>query len=244
MIAKSDWQAVHQQLTAEDQRRLGEPPTAEEMLAYSRGELSGEKEERVRALLVAYPELAQALTEPFPVDGELPDAELERQWASMQQRIHGGRVIRFPYAWTAIAAALAIVFAGLYWQAESKARRLTHELSLPRAVGEATLLLPEGQRGSSNEPRSVTAQGELLALQVPLIGESDYETFRLEIRANDRALWTSNALRIGDDNAFVITVPREFLAPGKYQVIVYGVDGSREERLESYAMRINPAQRK
>lgn len=240
MIAKSHWQAVHEELTAEQQRRLGDPPTAEEMLAYSRGELSGEKEERVRALLIAYPELAQALTEPFPVDGELPDAELERQWASMQQRIHGGRVVRFPYAWTALAAAVAIVFAGLYFQAESKARRLTRELTMPRAAGESSLLLPEGQRGESDGVTTVTAEGDLLALQVPLIGNPDYANFRLEIRSGASALWRSGLMRPSEESTFTLFVPRTFLAPGRYQVVVYGVRGSSEEPLETYAMRVAP----
>lgn len=238
MSAKSDWQAVHQQLTMEEQRRLGDPPTAEEMLAYSRGELSGEKEERVRALLVAYPDLARALTEPFPVDGELADVELERQWASMQQRIHGGRVVRFPYAWTALAAALAIVFAGLYWQAESKVRRMTHELTTPRAIGESTLLLPEGQRGAGGGAVTVNAEGDVLALQVPLMGDVRHTMFRLELRSGERSLWRSNPMRPGDDHSFMIFVPREFLSPGRYQVIVYGIGASGEERLASYAMRM------
>ncbi|HYC60318.1 MAG TPA: hypothetical protein VEK79_12215 [Thermoanaerobaculia bacterium] len=238
MTAKSDWLAVHQQLTEEEQRRLGDPPTVDEMLAYSRGELSGEKEERVRALLVAYPALARALTEPFPVDGGLPDAELDRQWASMQQRIHGGRVFRFPAAWTALAAALALVFAGLYWQAESKARRLTRELSTPRAVGESTLLLPEGQRGVSDGAVTVITEGDVIALRVPLIGEPRYTTFRLEIRSDSRVRWRSNAMRPDADSSFLVFVPREFLSPGKHQIVVYGVGGSSEERIESYVMRV------
>lgn len=239
MIAKSDWDAVHQQMAAEDQHRLGDPPTAEEMLAYSRGELSGEKEERVRELLVAYPELARALTEPFPVDGELSDAELDRQWTSMQERIHGGgRVLQFRYAWTAIAAALAIVFAGLYWQAETKARRLTRELTMPRAAGESTVLLPEGRRGAGDGAVTVTADGDVIALQVPLIGEPRHSTFRLELQSDSRPLWSSKAVRPDRENSFLIFVPREFVKPGRYRVVVYGVNGAGEQQVESYAMRV------
>ena len=72
MITKSDWEAVQQGMTAEDQRRLGEPPTAEEMLAYSRGELSGETAGRVRAWLAGNPDLVRALMEPFPADDAKP----------------------------------------------------------------------------------------------------------------------------------------------------------------------------
>ena len=64
MTTKSDWDAVRQDMTAEQRRKPGEPPAIEEMLAYSRGELSGEDAQRVQAWLAANPEMAQALTQP------------------------------------------------------------------------------------------------------------------------------------------------------------------------------------
>src|SRR5688500_16910631 len=96
MITKSDWQAVHQEMTAEERRKLGEPPTTEEMLAYSHGELSAENVERVKAWLVCNPDMARALMEPFPSDDAKPgdadflsEEELSKRWASLQQSIHG-----------------------------------------------------------------------------------------------------------------------------------------------------------
>jgi hypothetical protein len=234
MIAKTDWQAVQEQLAEDDRQRLGDPPTAEEMLAYSRGELSSADEDRVRAALVADPDLARALTEPFPDHATLPDAELERRWSSMQERIGRGRVLRFPRAWTAIAAALALVFAGLYWQAETKARRLSHELSLPRAAGESNLLYPAAQRGAGDGAVTVTASGEVILLEIPLINAPPHETYRLEIVSGGRAVWTSGALRPGTNESFVVLVPRSFLKPGRYEVVVHGGG----EKLETYAMRV------
>src|SRR5215212_5892851 len=96
MISRSDWKAVHEDMIAEDRRTLGAPPTAEELLAYTRGELAPDEAERIRELLVAYPELAQALTEPFPEEDAkrgdadfLSDEQVAKNWASLQQRIHG-----------------------------------------------------------------------------------------------------------------------------------------------------------
>src|SRR5260370_31105605 len=94
-VEKSDWQAASRELMAEARARLGPPPTAEEMLAYTRGELSEKEEARVRELLVCYPELARSLPEPFPSEGALPgdsdfltDAEVANHWASVQRPTH------------------------------------------------------------------------------------------------------------------------------------------------------------
>ena len=51
MTTKTEWQAVNQALMADDRRRVGEPPAAEEALAYMRGELSEEEAVRVRERL-------------------------------------------------------------------------------------------------------------------------------------------------------------------------------------------------
>src|SRR6185436_10982736 len=105
-----------------------------------------EAAERVRAWLVCNPDLARALMQPFPANDAEPgdpdflsQEELAKHWASLQQRIQvpvttsAFRLLQFPSRWTALAAALALVFAGLYWQAESRARRLDRELHEPRA---------------------------------------------------------------------------------------------------------------
>ncbi|HYO75589.1 MAG TPA: hypothetical protein VE010_03935, partial [Thermoanaerobaculia bacterium] len=71
MTTKAEWQAINRELTAE-QRRTLEPPTAEELHAYFHGELEESEMERVRDLLVAYPDLARMYTEPFPTDEPAP----------------------------------------------------------------------------------------------------------------------------------------------------------------------------
>jgi hypothetical protein len=81
MIMKSDLQAVLDELRTEDRRTRAEPPTAEEMLAYRAGELSGDEEARVRELLICWPELLRALMTPYPDDDDasLPAEVVERQ---------------------------------------------------------------------------------------------------------------------------------------------------------------------
>jgi hypothetical protein len=247
MSSRSDWKAVHEEMTAEDRRRLGEPPTTEEMLAYSRGELGPEEAQRVRALLVCNPELARALMQPFPTEDArpgdadyLPQEEVSKQWQSLQKHIRPkGRVLQFPSAWTALAAALALVFAGLFWQAESKVRQLSTELTQPRAASEEQLLLPDGSRGGSESPTLLTAEGESVLLVVPLINQPQFGDYRLEIIADTRLLWASDSLHPRSNDSFAILVPRAFLKSGKYQVALYGVRaGAPRERLETYSLRV------
>jgi len=249
MNTKSDWQTAHREMTAEERRMLGEPPTAEEMLAYSRGELAAENAARVRVWLVTNPDLARALMEPFPDDDAKPGdrdflshEELSRHWVSLQQRIHdaspAARVFQFPGRWTALAAAIALVFAGLYWQAESKARRLGRELHEPRAL-ESQLLLPDGRRGVE-QATFLTAKGEHLVLDLALFDASRFETYRVEMSEETAGSlpWRSAAIRAADEETLSIDVSRAFLKPGKYRLAVYGIEGGREERLDSYTLRV------
>lgn len=249
MTNDSDWQAVQQEMTAEDRRKLGEPPTAEEMLAYTRGELPAEAAGRVRAWLVCNPDLARALMQPFPSNDAEPgdpdylsQEELAKHWASLQQRIQvpattsAFRLLQFPSRWTALAAALALVFAGLYWQAESKARRLDRELHEPRAL-ESQMLLPDGRRGAE-QATFLTAKGERFVLDLALFNASRFETYRVEMSDEARSPWRSAAIRAADEETLSVDVSRAYLKPGKYRIVVYGIDGAREERLDTYTLRV------
>lgn len=212
MIRKSDLNELMQEMNEEDRRRLGDPPTFDEMLAYTRGELAGADEERVRELMVAYPELARTVTEPF-VPAE------------------PAKVSPFRHAWTALAAVLAIAFAGLYFQAESK-------LTAPRITSSEQVLLPDGRRGV-DEPATLSAQGDSYLLIATLINEQRFPHYRLEIvDAKGTSLWTRSDAQPRNDDTFALVVPRAFLAPGTYQIVVSGVDGVRQEKITSYTVRV------
>jgi hypothetical protein len=254
MTSNSDWQAVQQEMTAEERRKLGEPPTADEMLAYTRGELSGETAGRVRAWLACNPDLARALMQPFPEDDAKPgdpdflsQEELAKHWASLQHRIHdssnasAARVFQFPSRWTALAAAVALVFAGLFWQAESKARRLAGELHDPRAL-ESQMLLPDGRRGEEQQSTPLIAKGDHVVLKLALFDASRFETYRVEMRdenaSSSRLPWRSAAIGAADDETLSINVSRAYLKPGRYRIMVYGIEGVSEKPLDSYALRV------
>ena len=246
MITKSDWQAVHAQLLSERRRRLGDPPTVEEMLAYSRGELSGEEEERVRALLVSYPELLRALNAEFTDDDAqpgdpdyLPEELVARQWNAFQQRIGGrhdagtSRVLQFWRATAAIAAALAVVFGALLWRAQSPPDD-------PRlGVWQEQMLEPEGHRGGTAFVPTLSTNADVFLLALTLLDERQFPGYRVEIVAEGgtRPVWSSPATRPEDDT-FTVIVPRTFLRPGTYNAVIHGVDGARSESLATYAFRV------
>jgi hypothetical protein len=251
MITRTDWQAVHDQLMADERGRLGDPPTAEELLAYTRGELPAEEEARVRHRLVLYPDLVRTLTEPFPIEGAEPgdsdylsDEEFSRHWASMQRRmsrkqpVSGARVLQFWRVAAALAAGLAIVFGTLLWQSFER-------LSAPRLIGGEQVLLPEGHRGAGDELATpLTAAGDNVALVLTLLDARSFDRYRFEIlrRGDSRPIWSAELQRPDETSqSFAIVVPRRFLKPGTYQIVVYGATGNREERLAGYALRV-PAQ--
>jgi hypothetical protein len=247
MITKLDWQAVHAQLLAERRRRLGDPPTVEEMLAYSRGELSQEDEERVRALLVSYPELLRALGADFtdddvqPGDPDyLPEEAVTRQWNDFQKRMGGrggeggaGRVLRFWRATAAIAAALAVAFGVLLSRAQAK-------VDHPRiALWQEKSLEPEGYRGRGDAVPAFSSEFDVFLLTLMLLDERSFSGYRIDIVAegSQRPIWSGEAARPEDDT-FTILVPRTFLAPGTYRAMIRGVDGAHSTPLATYAFRV------
>jgi hypothetical protein len=249
MITKSDLQAVLDDITAEERGKLPEPPTVEEMLAYRRGELSAPHEARVRELLVRFPELLRALATPLPDEPAPGDAdslsvdEIDRRWASLQKRLGTsgeGRLLQFWRAAGAIAAALAVVFGALFWHERS-------ELNKPRAVWDQQDLVPDGgQRGIGDELVTLRAQGDSFLLSALLTNVPPADAYRLEIfdaAANPpRSLWSSDPLPLHPNDTFAILVRRDFLPPGRYRIVVYGVSGARQEPVGSYSLRV-PAEK-
>ena len=104
MIKRAVWEAVYRELIADERKRLGEPPTAETLLAYSQGELDTDETARVQEFLILYPELARALVAPFPSSAEirpgdpdyLSDEMLEQDWQAIQARLDKEPAVAVP----------------------------------------------------------------------------------------------------------------------------------------------------
>lgn len=240
MTTKSTWQEVHDQLIEDDRRKLGEPPTAEEVEAYLDGTLSEEEEARVRALLVAYPELARTLTHPFPSeeDGDVfSDDELTRRLGQLQPLGAAARTNVVPFralsAALAVAATLALVFGALLWEAR-------RELGRPHLAAAGEEILPDGRRGGGDRAIPVGLAGEPLVLMVSIADQPEFPKYRLEIvDAGGKRIWQSEPAERPEDEAFNIVVPRGVLREGRYQIVVIGVDGV-EQQLSKHSFRVQP----
>ncbi|HEV7570472.1 MAG TPA: hypothetical protein VGQ21_03145 [Thermoanaerobaculia bacterium] len=238
MTTKSELSAANRELLAENHLT---PPTAEEALAYARGEVTGDEEARIREQLIAYPDLVRTLTAPFPEPAEpdhpdyLSDHEFARHWRALQKRRHrsdGG--LQFWRAFGAIAAALAVVFGALLWNART-------ELKKPQAVWEQIDLRSDVQRGAGGTPNTLTSSGESYLLVPADLGtEFVADKLRAEIAAVNppQTVWSSKPVPRTPDGSFVILVPRDALNPGTYRLVVYGITGERQEPLNSYTLRV------
>jgi hypothetical protein len=231
MMNQSDWQAVNDNLIADDRAKLGDPPTVEELLAYERGELPDEDAARVQQLLVAYPELAHAYATPFPDDDiDLPDGVVERQWKAFRvDENRGARVLQFWRGVASIAAAAAIVFGAMLWQKQDVRPQ-------PRVLPEH-VLTPDGSRGLGQH-YTITSNGDSILLVVSIIGPTDYETYRLDLvgAASNERIWSSEPLRATSRNTFDVEIPSRTLAPGTYRMIAYGLRGNAQEQVATYTI--------
>lgn len=255
MISKSEWNAVNDEVTADARRKFGDPPTAEEVLAYSRGELSPDEEERMRELLVCYPEIARAMFASEPDEdarpgepGYVSDAELGQRFAALQERLpistpvpppraQHGRVLMWRYV--PIAAALMLL-SGLYIQSAMEVRRLSQELNAPRVGEDERVVTSDARRGGGT---GVTLDPNSSSYTVVVsTGASTFADYRLELLdyATQKPIWKSALLhRTRDDNqTFSIFFGREYLPPGEYQVFVYGVENGSETHLDTISFTI------
>jgi hypothetical protein len=216
MITREDWLTVNRELMAEQRERLGEPPTAEELLAYMKGELSEVEQEAMRERLVAWPELARSLAEPFPEEPNVVRRNVFTYSKAM-----------------AIAATVLLLFGGLLWREYKRAGE-------PRATWQTIPLLPDGARGPELSP-VLPANADYVL--VPALNDdrvfSDYRIDIIDVKARpERVVWSRANLQRRENDTLVIYVRRAFLERGRYRLAVYGLEGRREIRLETYTFRV------
>lgn len=226
------------------------PPTEEQIVAYARGELHGDEEARVRELLVHYPALAANLHNPSSADLQpgdddyLTDGELAEDWNAIQQRLQpaavktAGRVLPF---WPTLAAAavLVLVCGGLLLRGRSEPIDVRPG-GTPSVAIEDIFLTSDARRGPE-EIVSVPADADLL-ITAALLSEREYPDYRLDIVETDgivsRTVWTSTGLRRRLDGTFHVLVPRAFLQPGRYRLVVHGLDGAKRDELAHYTVQV------
>src|ERR1044071_1290687 len=242
MADKAEWQKAGRRLAAEQREKLGDPPTADELLAYSRGELSESEEERIQDLLVAYPELARMYGASLPEEGE-PGISKEEIAAGLQdvnRRLGTTPAPRrrvWHYLPTTIAAALALIFFGLYVQADNRARDHERDREIPRLLGAPQDLYPGGNRGAAATlPHN---EGDAYLLQPHLASAIHYPHYSIELREKNELLWSRPSAEPDQEDTFQIVIPHDFLRAGHtYQLTIYGNDGETQKPVGSYEVAV------
>jgi hypothetical protein len=143
-------------------------------------------------------------------------------------------VLQFWRGLAAIAAAVAVTFGAMLWQAHAEALR-------PHVLPEAAIfaLAPDGRRGVAEQPQStITPIGDSVLFVVSIIGPVDYETYRLELVRSEshKRIWSSEPLRATNSNIFHVEIPSRALPAGTYQVIAYGLRGNAREQVATYTI--------
>jgi hypothetical protein len=217
MTTNNDWLAAAEAAIVEERERLGGPPSPEEVVAYLAGELPRAEAARIRALLVYYPELTPLLDERVVV----------------RQRHN---------VWLPVAAMLVAAIAGvLALREQHDVARLRDTMSAPYVHGSRHELLATSLRGvRSVSPAYELPPDEDRYLLVPTLAYAPaYPDYRLDLvdLRRGRVVWSAHGVQPAG-RAFTISVPRQFLHAGMYELGVYGLADGRTDLLASFRLHV------
>jgi hypothetical protein len=234
MISKAEWQNAYR----DDQRKRGaEPPTLEDVEALQRGDLPDDAADRVREQLSHYPELARALTAPFPEDGDaLTPQEIEEDIAALRARLVGpAPPLPFPtrrYLPIAAAIVILVAVAGVVlWLATRGSSRATV----------TRVLYADGSRGAGEQTPIQLSTANDYVLKPLLRPNRQYREYRFELREvtpAQRIIWSRGGVHRESDGSYPVELSTRELGVGRYELVLYGVDESTE-RLASYTIRLS-----
>jgi hypothetical protein len=247
MIRKEDWDTVYRRQLADGQKRLGPPPTFEEVEALSSGRLPEEEAERLRELLSYYPDLLRVLTEPFPDsgDGVLSDDEIKADLDKIRERIRSTAPppLAFPQKESpqrafplAAGIIIAIALAGVgVWRMTSHPRGVVTQVLYPardRGIG---------ARGvPSATPAHLSKDIDYL-LEPVYDSPRAYREYRLELldlgTTPPRRVWLRENVTQQRDGTYPVRLSTDKLDPGLYRLVLYGVDGTVDD-LADYTIRL------
>ena len=219
--------------------RVGDPPTPEEMVAWSRGEWPEEDADRMRERLACYPDLAAALSEDDALEDEAPTLSREQladDWEILQQRLHQPKVAAVVAAtnpssskrWLVILPTITtLLFAGLWGRSLLTIDTLREELGRPKENVEQLNLYADSASRGPGSPTLVALDPSTEHVVLTLDRPAEPGTgarHRIEIRdlngSQPVVVWTSNAGR-ARNGAFSIEVPRRFLTSHSYEIRLY-----------------------
>jgi anti-sigma factor RsiW len=239
MTNKTDWDSAYRDVVDRGRERLGDPPSPEELIAFSRGELPEAEAERIRELLAYYPDLAVALAEGDDIAMDeapvLNREQIEADWQLLQHRMSpvvsphvAAAATQAPaprWMWLA-ALAPAVLFAGLFFQSRFIIRELRQQITQPQVLVERIELFENVTRGATSAmPVKLQTSTEQIVLVLTVTEDVSARAFRVQIRNLDssQVVWKGNVNR-GRDGTFSIVVPRSFLTAQAYEVDLFGDD--------------------
>lgn len=247
MITKELWDAIYREQIADGRKRLGPPPTFEDVETLSRGELSEPEAHRVRELLSYYPDLLRVFTEPLPAsaEGVLTDEELATDLAEIRSRLRGGPISRHEAArtrpaWRMLAIAAGVVIAvalgGIgVWRKTTQQRPLL-----------TVFIYPEASRGIDARglpgvtPAGISTDADYV-LNPVFESRRQYREYRLELldlaTAPPKRLWLRDGVARQPDDTYPVRLSTKDLEPGLYRLVLYGVDETVEQ-LAEYTLRL------
>lgn len=247
MITKEQWDAIYREEIADGQKRLGPPPTFEEVEALSRGELSDAEAQRVRELLSYYPDLLRVFTEPLPANAEgvLTDEELASDLSRIRSRLRDGQVsvrktARKDPAWRMLAIAAGVVIAVTLgsigvWRKTTQQRPLL-----------TVFVYPEASRGIDARglpgvtPARISTNADYV-LNPVFESRRQYREYRIELldltTEPPKRLWLRDHVARQPDSTYPVRLSTKDLEPGLYRLVLYGVDEAVEE-LAEYTLRL------
>lgn len=227
-MKKIEWRAAAEEVIARERERLGEPPTPEEVAAYSRGNLTEEEATRVRALLVVHPEAAALLTRNVEASPEdvLAVGEMQHDWVALRRRIADdiGPRRSFIIRIMPVAAVLAVATLGVLWvQARSALQAERHR---PQVLTARYELFPidDPRGGKAPAPHPLSRQDGAYLLTL-LLYEDNAREYTLEIvderAGRARTIW-QRRVTAGSDRTVELFVPGKFFEPGAtYRLKLY-----------------------
>ena len=247
---------------------LSELPSAEDLHAWTEGNLSDEEGERVRKALEDHPELAEDLQRPLPEPEPgtpyyLSDQQVEAGWTRLaaslpalaeasdsqatvvtlesKDRTDAGADRRTLFALAALF--FVVIFGALYFAARQEVALLEAALRSPQATPQHRLLLPDLQRGDSG-PVLLSTNHEHFLLKPALIDTEGHSKYRLRALLiegeGEREVWATD-LGPPKKNTFEIWMPSSFLEAGQHRLELSGIrDDGTTRVLATYTVQLEP----
>ena len=112
----------------------------------------------------------------------------------------------------------------------------------PEVITDSRVLYPDGRRGSEAAIGvTIPVRASVLLTFSALEDPAAYPDYRVDLVDLEmtpiRPLWSRNGILVNGDGLFQITVPREYLHEGSYQLRLFGVTATSSTQIASYTIR-------